>query len=175
MKKLIATAAVAAAALTASADIADYETGPIVSTSAATFTVDLVSSNAGWTGVLGWISNVESEGIIELMSNKSDKNAAPTLVGSVGAGEAVLFQYRITKGTLNTFRQDDEVGGAQFRHQWTSDTTARLFVEDIKLPGGDADYNDAVYDVTFTPVPTPGVLAMSVLAGGMLVKRRRSA
>ncbi len=177
MKKIIATAVapavIAAAAFTASADITDYETGPIVSPYAATFTVDFVSSRAGWTGELSWLSNVENEGPVLLMSNKSDPNAAPTFVGSVAEGESVLFQYEITNGTHNIFRQDTEVGAAQFRHQWTSSNTARLFVEDIKLPGGDADYNDAIFDIAFTPVPTPGTFAMAGLAGGMLIKRRR--
>lgn len=173
MKKIIAAAVATTAAFAATADIADYESGPIVARQDSTFTVDFVSSSAGWTGQLSWLSNVENEAPFLLMSNKSDPNAAPTQVGSVQAGESVLFQYEITRGTLNTFRQDDEVGGAQFRHRWTSDTTARLFVEDIKLPGGDADFNDAVYDITFTPVPTPGTVAMAGLAGGLLIKRRR--
>lgn len=176
MKKITTAtmaATVAAAAFTATADITNYETGPIVARYDSTFTVDFVSSSAGWTGELSWLSNTESEGPMLLMSNKSDPNAEPTEVGSVQAGEAVLFQYEITRGVQNIFRQDDQIGADQFRHQWTSDSTARLFVEDIKLPGGDADYNDAVFDVTFTPVPTPGTMAMAGLAGGLLIKRRR--
>jgi hypothetical protein len=174
MKKFTTAAAViAATAFAATADVTDYSEGPIISPYAASFTVDFVSSSAGWTGQLSWLSNTESQTPFLLMSNKSDPNAAPTQVATVGAGEAVLFQYEITRGTHNIFRQDDEVGGNQFRHQWTSDNTARLFVEDIKLPGGDADYNDAVFDVVFTPVPTPGTVAIAGLAGGLLIKRRR--
>ena len=170
MKKIITTAAIAFAATVASADMSP---GPIVARQDSTFTVDFVSSSAGWTGELSWLSNVESEGPMLLMSNRSDPNAAPTQVGSAEAGEALYFQYEITHGGLNTFRQDDAVGANQFRHQWLNDLTARLFVEDIKLPGGDADYNDAVFDVTFTPVPTPGTFAMAGLAGGLLIRRRR--
>ncbi len=158
MKKIIATA--------------DMTEGPIVAQQDSEFSVRLVSSSAGWTGWLSYIGNIEGEPAL-MLSNKGDKNAAPTLVGRVQAGEALYFQYEITKGTLNTYRQDDEVGAQQFRHEWISDTTARLFVEDIKLPGGDRDDNDAVYDVSFNPVPTPGTLAMGLASAGLLVKRRR--
>ncbi len=139
MKKIIATA--------------DMTEGPIVAQQDSEFSVRLVSSSAGWTGwrellradtAMEYIGNIEGEPAL-MLSNKGDKNAAPTLVGRVQAGEALYFQYEITKGTLNTYRQDDEVGAQQFRHEWISDTTARLFVEDIKLPGGDRDDNDAVY------------------------------
>lgn len=172
MKKMFTIAAIACAATFASADMVS---GPIVAQHDSDFSVRFVSSNAGWTGELSWLSNTESEdGPVLLMSNKSPTNAAPTQVGSVAAGEALYFQYEITRGTLNVFRQDDQAGAQQFRHQWISDNTARLFVEDIELPGGDRDYNDAVYDITFTPVPTPGVLAMSALSGGLLIKRRRN-
>lgn len=171
MKTIITTAAVAFFASFAAADMVS---GPIVAQEDSEFSVRLISSSAAWTGELSWLSNIESEVTpVLLMTNKSSTSAAPTQVGSVQAGEALYFQYQITHGTLNTFRQDDETGAAQFRHEWTSGTTARLFVEDIKLPGGDADFNDAVFEVAFNPVPTPGVLAMAAVSGGMFIKRRR--
>jgi uncharacterized protein (TIGR03382 family) len=169
MKKFITAAAFAAVACTA---VADMSEGPIVAQQDSDFTVRLVSSSAGWTGWLGWISNTESEPVA-LLSNKGPTDAAPIAVGSAQAGEAVIFQYEITRGTPNTYRQDDEAGARQFRHEWLDESTARLFVEDIQLPGGDRDYNDAVFDVAFTPVPTPGTMAMGLAAGGLLVKRRR--
>lgn len=170
MKTVITTAAVAFFASFAAADMVS---GPIVAQQDSEFSVRLISSSAAWTGELSWLSNTESEVTpVLLMTNKSSTNAAPTQVGSVENGEALYFQYQITHGTQNTFRQDG-AGADQFRHQWTSDTTARLFVEDIKLPGGDADFNDAVFEIAFTPVPTPGVLAMAAVSGGLFIKRRR--
>ena len=170
MKKMITAAAFAAAFVsTASADMVE---GPIVAQQDSSFTVRLVSSEAGWTGWLSWISNTESEAVT-LLSNKGPKDAAPIAVGTVEAGESLIFQYEITKGTKNPFRQDDEAGARQFRHEWLDGSTARLFVEDIELPGGDRDYNDAVFDVAFTPVPTPGTMAMGLASAGLLVKRRR--
>ena len=169
--KTFTTAAFIAAAVVTSAT-ADMVEGPIVAQQDSDFTVRLVSSSAGWTGWLGWISNTEG-GPVALLSNKGPTDAAAMPVGSVQAGEALIFQYEITRGTLNTYRQDDEAGARQFRYEWIDDSTARLFVEDIKLPGDDHDYNDAVFDVAFTPVPTPGTVAMGVAAAGLLVKRRR--
>ena len=170
MKTVITTAAVAFFASFAAADMVS---GPIVAQQDSEFSVRLISSSAAWTGELSWLSNTESEVTpVLLMTNKSSTTAAPTQVGSAQAGEALYFQYQITRGTQNTFRQDG-IGADQFRHEWTSDTTARLFIEDIKLPGGDADFNDAVFELAFTPVPTPGVLAMAAVSGGMFIKRRR--
>ena len=112
MKKMITAAAFAAAFVsTASADMVE---GPIVAQQDSSFTVRLVSSEAGWTGWLSWISNTESEAVT-LLSNKGPKDAAPIAVGTVEAGESLIFQYEITKGTKNTFRQDDEAGARQFR------------------------------------------------------------
>lgn len=171
MKIIITTAAVAFCASFAAADLVD---GQIIAQQDSDFSVRLISSDAGWTGELSWLSNIESEASpVLLMTNKSSTNAPPTQVGTVAAGEALYFQYEITNGTQNTFRQDETEGAQQFKYEWMSENIARLFVEDIKLPGGDADYNDAVFEIAFTPVPTPGVLAMAAISGGLFIKRRR--
>lgn len=46
-----------------------------------------------------------------------------------------------------------------------------LLWEDLKLPGGDADYNDLAVDVTLVPAPGAVVLGLFGL-GGVLLKRR---
>lgn len=170
MKKTFSVAAVAAVAAAAQADMSH---DPIVAPFEADVLVSFVSQSAGWTGELSWL-NLENDTFSPqfLLSNREAPGATVS-IGRVGQGQTLYFQYEVTIGTANVFRQDDEAGALQFRHEWLDDYTARLYVEDIELPGGDQDYNDAVYDVTFRAVPTPGALGMGMAGVLPLVRRRR--
>ncbi|GAB4384673.1 MAG: hypothetical protein Kow0022_07950 [Phycisphaerales bacterium] len=170
MKKTLSIAAVAAVAAIAQADMSH---DPIVAPFDADVLVSFVSQSAGWTGELSWL-NVENETFSPqfLLSNRETPGETVSL-GRVEQGQSLYFQYEVIIGKANVYRQDDEVGALQFRHEWLDDYTARLFIEDIELPGGDRDYNDAVYDVTFRAVPTPGALGMGMAGVLPFVRRRR--
>jgi hypothetical protein len=170
MKTSLFAVVVAAFAFAAQADLVE---GPIIAQQDAEVSVRFVSQNAGWKGELSWLGTVENAGSPQfLFTNRASSSDPAATIGTVSAGESLFFQYRTVTGTLNTFRQDDAEGAKQFRHQWISSNTARLYIEDIEVPGGDKDFNDAVYDISFSPVPTPGVLGILSAGLGFLARRR---
>ena len=168
-------AAVSGIAGSASAGYADRDEGLLFARNASSVTIELIERRAGWNGELSVI-NVDAESVEDqtsfLLSNRGHDRNRIVDVGTFDAGEAILFQYEVVSGQRNIFRMDDEAGLRQFRHEWLDADTARLYVEDIKLPGGNKDYNDAVYELNFSAVPTPGALGVAA-AGLALVARRR--
>jgi len=170
MKKTLSVFAVAAAAAVAHADRVP---GAIVAPYEADVLVSFVSQSAGWTGELSWLGVAGNVGSPQLLLTNREQVGANAVVGHVQQNDVLYFQYEITRGQHNVFRQDDEVGAIQFQHEWLDGSTARLYVEDIKLPGGDKDYNDAVYDVKFQAVPAPGAFSLCLAGALPLVRRRR--
>ena len=165
---LIALTAIAPAA------VADLVDGPIVAPYDARVSVGFVSQSAGWIGELSWIGTLDSpESPTFIMNNRASPDDPAIPIAEVQQGDILFFQYEIVTGTLNTYRQDDFDGALQFKHQWISNDTAQLHIEDIELPGGDQDFNDAVYAVTFTPIPAPGSTALFCTGLALLVQRRR--
>jgi len=172
MRCVFSVAVIAASASTPA--LAGIVQGPVVAPFDAQAEITFVSRSAGWTGELSFLGT--SQNAISapqyLMSNSAAAGDAASL-GLFNSGDELLFQYEIVSGgPNNTYRMDDPAGALQFQHEFTSSNVARLYVEDIELPGGDRDYNDAVFDVTFTQVPGPGPLALAGM-GGMLALRRR--
>ena len=155
---------------------ADRSEGPIIAREDSLVTIALIERRAGWNGELSLI-NVDVEvgepDTTFLMTNQSPDRARIGYVGQFDAGESLFFQYEVVSGTKNVFRMDDEVGLDQFLHEWIDPKTARLYVEDIKLPRGDADYNDAVYELSFFTIPTPGAAGIAAAGLVMMGGRRR--
>ncbi|MEM7754052.1 MAG: hypothetical protein AAF297_00275 [Planctomycetota bacterium] len=170
-------AAVSGVSGVASAGYSDRDTGPVVSPFDSLVTITLIERRAGWNGELSLIDVGAPFGEPDtsfLMTNNKNQRGVVEYVGQFDAGESIFFQYEVVSGTKNVFRMDDKVGLDQFRHEWLDKDTARLYVEDIKLPGGDADYNDGIYELSFLTIPTPG--AVGVAAAGLLMmgaRRRR--
>jgi hypothetical protein len=137
----------------------------------ASATVAFVGSNAGYTGELAWISSVDNRSGLFVFNNKqSFAGESFTLPGLFAKGEEVLFRYEVIRGGLDAFASDTD--RAQFRFTAISETEYLVGVEDIRLPKGDADYNDVEFRVSFAPVPTPGSLALLGL-GGLFIRRKR--
>jgi hypothetical protein len=74
----------------------------------------------------------------------------------------------------DSFRTDAPADSVQFRWEWSTPDIILVGVDDIRLPAGDADYDDIVFEVRMQPIPAPhaaGGLAIALLAG--LGRRRR--
>lgn len=179
---ITAAALIAVASGAASADLA-IGTDPVILSpyDDAAATVEWVGSSAGYTGELNWLDAA--------MGGSADITVTPTTLwdnknASTGQswrvprlfdrGERVDFEYDIVKGGIDAFstRRADDI--AQFRVDDTDPTRVIVGVEDIRLPGGDADFSDAVFAVAFSPaVPAPSGAACLALAGVLGARRRR--
>lgn len=163
-------------ALAAGTAQAEYFVGqPIVVTNGpAIVTVSYVGSDAGWDGVL-WLDGDSSASSLEvpLFFNHDNVLGNTHNLGIFQAGQRIDFIYDILTGVNNTFRTDDPTTSAQFRWEWTAPDTIRVGVEDIKLPGGDGDYNDMVFDVSMMSVPAPGAAVGLAMLGAVGLRRRR--
>lgn len=168
----LAATVVAGSSGLALAGFANRAQGPIVSPFDAEVSLRLIDRNAGWDGELSLLLPGEAQPVFLTTNKNADRNT-PVCLGEVDAGDQLLFQYEVTRGTLATYRMDNQHGAKQFRHEWMDADTARLYVEDINVTGGDRDFNDAVYELDFVTVPAPGSLALAAGGLGLLAKRRR--
>ena len=79
--------------------------------------------------------------------------------------------------SANFFQQPVLNGSSQIRWSLASSTLATIGFEDIRLPGGDKDYNDLIVSASISAVPLPGaaLLFATSLAGFMAARKRRRA
>ena len=170
----------------------------LTSESPFTASVSFVGSDAGAKGSLYFMGGA-SDGTItspsvmddpelgmELFSTRTPPagDARTVSLGTFDADEVLTFAYLITHGvrvapTGSLFRTDLDIAPAHFAildepTRLNDDTVIyRLGVEDIRNPErADWDYNDVVFDVTITSVPTTGAPALA-MALGLIVSRRR--
>ena len=137
--------------------------------------VTWLGSNAGYTGNLNWmnpnIANVSST----LWNNKTavvDQSATLNVVMS--QGQRIDFVYDVVIGGIDTFSTANESDWEQFQVTAIDANNFIVAVEDIRLPGGDADFNDAVFEVSFArTIPAPGSLALLGFGGALVTRRRR--
>ena len=171
MKNALTAAAVSIAAGMAHADIAGPVSGLFSPFDNAAATVVFVGSSAGYTGELTWVSSVPDRSDILVFNNKQAfAGDSLTLPALFARGEQVHLRYEIVRGGLDTFRSDTDP--AQFRFTALSETEFLIGIEDIRLPGGDADFNDATFRVSFAQMPTPGSVALLGL-GALFARRKR--
>ena len=189
---LAASAAGAASSARASAIVGE----PIEVSEAGSVSISFVSQSAGARGHLYFLGVERGGSITEaassdsrnlgrfLFSNHDTSAGDSAALGDFLAGDILHFAYRIDKGAsraktndvFNTSVEDDrqyfalsspvqtEAGG------WERD----LFIEDIRVErNSDLDYNDAVFRLSFEPVPTPGAGALAMTALGIATRRRR--
>jgi len=135
-----------------------------------------LGSDAGYTGELSWINPLESGSDVVLWNNHAASiGQSFVLPMTFAAGERLDFQYEIIAGGLDVFSTANENDWGQFSVDASNPYDVLVGIEDIRLPGGDSDFNDAEFNVVFTcgsVVPAPGSLAV-LGAGGMLGLRRR--
>lgn len=175
---MMIAATVGAATTVASASIAIQDDFGIFSPcNDAQVEVIWIGSDAGYTGELSWINPDPSATNPVLWTNKSAiQGQSYILPGTFGKGERVDFMYEVTQGGLDVFSTANENDWDQFFADDSNPHDVIVGIEDIRLPGGDSDHNDAMFRVVFncgtTFVPTPGSFAL-LGAGGLLVGRRR--
>lgn len=131
-----------------------------------------VGSDAAWTGELYWI---DGDGALVgpiFNNHASVPGDTYTIPDLFSAGDDILFAYKVVTGETNLFRMDG-AGINQFASEAVSSGYYHMFIEDIKLPKGDKDYNDNMFDVYTRAVPTPGSVALLGLAGLAAGSRRR--
>lgn len=138
----------------------------------ASVSVTYVGSSAAWTGILYWIEPADDLAA-ELFHNKLSAPGESYDLGLFEPFEPILFAYEITHGVQDIYFMDDPIDVRQFSYTDLGGGLYRVGVEDIKLPGGDHDYNDLMFDVQVTPVPGPGALALLGLGGVRALRRRR--
>ena len=136
-----------------------------------------IGSDAGYTGELSFLDTSSPTASVETLFNNhaSTPGDRIDLPGTFAQGQRLDFRYEITVGGLDVFSTDDENDWAQFSVDASDPERVRVGIEDIRLPAGDEDYNDAVFEVVFecgSTVPAPGSLAL-LGAGGLMVGRRR--
>lgn len=136
-----------------------------------------IGSDAGYTGELSWVNPDPSAADPVLWTNKSAIQGQSFIIPrTFGQGERVDFNYEVVVGGLDFFSTANESDWGQFTVDASDPHNVIVGIEDIRLPGGDSDHNDAMFRVEFTcgtnVVPTPGSLAL-LGASGMLLGRRR--
>jgi hypothetical protein len=134
-----------------------------------------MGSDAGYTGELSWINPLESGNDIALWTNHSAiEGQSFILPGLFTLGQRVDFSYEIIQGQQDFFSTANESDWGQFIVDDSNPVDVWVGIEDIRLPGGDSDHNDASFRVVFShpAVPAPGAMAL-LGAGGLMFTRRR--
>lgn len=182
MNKAYATmvmAGICGAASMASASIAITEDPGIISPcNDAQVEVIWIGSDAGYTGELSWVNPLENGSNIALWTNHSaSAGDSFVLPGTFAEGQRIDFVYEIISGGIDIFSTANESDWGQFSVDASDPHNVIVGIEDIRLPGGDSDFNDAQFHVKFTcapNVPAPGAMAL-LGAGGLMMGRRRRA
>ncbi len=176
MNTMIKMGVVGAAAMASAASAAIYIGQPLYVPAGHEAVVTFHSSDAGWTGDVYWMGgDQEREGLGQWLFNNHASSPGDSISLGVFENQTPLyFAYDITSGELNTYRMTDEVEIMQFAYEDIAANHFRMRIEDIKLPGGDHDYNDAMFDVQFYSTPAPGAVTLGGL-GLLLGFRRRRA
>ena len=175
---MMIAAAISSTASVASASVAIQDDFGIFSPcDNAQVEVIWVGSDAGYTGELSWINPEPSATDTVLWTNKAAiQGQSFILPRTFGQGERVDFTYEVTLGGLDVFSTANENDWGQFFADDSNPHDVLVGIEDIRLPGGDSDHNDAMFRVVFncgtTFVPTPGTFAL-LGAGGLMLGRRR--
>jgi len=187
--------AIAAASCSGVAHASMTPAQPITLAEESAVSVQFVSQSAGARGSLYFLGT-ESEGQMSFAMSSDTNNlgmflfenhgASPNTsidVGEYDAGASLHFAYLVTRGvpvapTGSLFRTDDEVGAFNFAIGNTSfvggSNVTRVGIEDIQDQHlSDFDFNDILFDVRTTAIPAPGSVALAMVGGAVLLRRRK--
>ncbi len=166
----------AAVAMASAASAAIYIGQPLYVPGGHEAVVTFHSSDAGWTGDVYWMGGDSGrDGLGQwLFNNHASSPSDSVSLGVFEIETPLYFAYDITDGELNTYRMTDANEIKQFAYEDIGPGHFRVRIEDIKLPGGDQDYNDCMFDVRFYSTPAPGAATLGAM-GLLLGFRRRRA
>lgn len=137
--------------------------------------VHYMSASTSYDGVL-WLAGTSIPSGIDtpLFFNHSGELGFEHYLGGFQVGDRLDFIYDVLTGAPDSFRTDDLVESMQFRWRWDTPDIILVEIEDVRLPGGDWDYNDMRFEVRMLPIPGPGAGVALAMAGFLGVRRRRS-
>lgn len=133
------------------------------------------SSDAGWTGDAYWMGGTEREGLgTWLFNNHASTPGDSVSLGVFNVETPLYFAYDITNGEVGTYFMTNAIDINQFAYEDIGPNHFRMRIEDIRLPGGDHDYNDCEFDVQFNRTPAPGAATLAGLGLCLGFRRRRA-
>lgn len=94
-------------------------------------------------------------------------------LGVYEQGARIDFVYDVFTEVPDTFRTVNPVDAMQFRWEWSTPDIILVGIEDMRLPMGDGDYDDIMFEVRFQPIPAPGAGAAALALIGVAGYRRR--
>lgn len=140
------------------------------------FSVHYYSSTTPYDGVL-WLEGRESrdEPDRPLFFNHDGGLGFEHYIGRWEIGDRLDFLYDVLTGHPDSFRMRDEQEIFQFGWEWSTPDIILVGVDDVRLPNGDADYDDILFEVRFGDgVPAPGAACGAAMLGLFAVRRRRN-
>lgn len=134
-----------------------------------------IGSSAGFNGVVSLIESGEggpAPGEI-IFDNHLSPPGLEVDLGAFNAGQHLQFAYEVMSGNPDLFRMDRPEDRNQFAFTILDPGVFRVGIEDIRLPGGDQDYNDIIFDVYVTTIPAPAVATALACIAPILLTRSR--
>jgi hypothetical protein len=110
---------------------------------------------------------------VPLFFNHSGELGFEHILGRYEEGDRLDFIYDVLTGEPDSFRTTDPIESLQFRWEWTTPDIIEVDIDDMRLPAGDADYNDMVFEVRMHAIPAPGPTAGLALLPLLGLRRRR--
>lgn len=110
---------------------------------------------------------------VPLFFNHSGELGFEHILGRYEEGARLDFIYDVLTGVPDSFRTTDPIESLQFRWEWTTPDIIEVDIDDMRLPGGDADYNDMVFEVRMQSIPAPGAAGGIAMLGLIGLRRRR--
>jgi uncharacterized protein (TIGR03382 family) len=171
-----AALAICAAVPAASADVIVSDPSILAPFEFTEVSVEWIGSDAGYTGELAWINPDIPTVSTTLFNNKQATQGQSYSVPRLYVqGERVDFSYGIIRGSSDFFTTTNQNDWAQFNIDASDPLNVVVGVEDIRLPGGDSDFNDVMFRVRFSQsaIPAPGAMGLLAMSSVALIRRRR--
>lgn len=167
-------AVIAAACPGANAGLGDRREGVFSPFDNAEVTIEWVGSRAGFRGELAWDDpDIWTTPVMLFYNKVAHAGERVVLPVMFDAGQEVALSYRTVTGIRDVFSITTPGDRAQFRVDDLDPLAVLVGIEDIRLPGGDRDFNDVQVRVLFAALPGPS--GLGVLGAGLLLTglRRR--